>query len=233
MDCREGKLVDKERRTDRPASAGSRRPALFECAATSHKRAARNLRAPDVCHKAFEASLCGAWMTCGVAISALKIEGAVADWRRSVPASGAPIDRAARLTRRCTDPAVPGRVRRSVAWRMRMTTTRRPTHRNHWPSTRPCATASSRPSCSMNLDREAARAELLEAMGVDVIEAGFPIASNGDFEAVSEVAKWSRTVHRVRPGAGLAEGHRPRLPRRCAGGARRASTPSCRPARCT
>ena len=26
-------------------------------------------------------------------------------------------------------------------------------------------------------------------MGVDIIEAGFPIASNGDFEAVSEVAK--------------------------------------------
>src|SRR3546814_2801555 len=26
-------------------------------------------------------------------------------------------------------------------------------------------------------------------MGVDVIEAGFPIASNGDFEAVNEIAK--------------------------------------------
>ena len=26
-------------------------------------------------------------------------------------------------------------------------------------------------------------------MGVDVIEAGFPIASNGDFEAVREIAK--------------------------------------------
>ncbi|MBT5459506.1 MAG: 2-isopropylmalate synthase, partial [Rhodospirillaceae bacterium] len=32
-------------------------------------------------------------------------------------------------------------------------------------------------------------AEALEEMGVDVIEAGFPIASNGDFEAVREVAK--------------------------------------------
>src|SRR5262249_57488044 len=30
---------------------------------------------------------------------------------------------------------------------------------------------------------------LLEEMGVDVIEAGFPIASNGDFEAVREIAK--------------------------------------------
>jgi 2-isopropylmalate synthase len=32
-------------------------------------------------------------------------------------------------------------------------------------------------------------AETLEDMGVDVIEAGFPIASNGDFESVQEVAK--------------------------------------------
>ena len=32
-------------------------------------------------------------------------------------------------------------------------------------------------------------AEILEEMGVDVIEAGFPIASNGDFEAVREIAK--------------------------------------------
>jgi 2-isopropylmalate synthase len=32
-------------------------------------------------------------------------------------------------------------------------------------------------------------AEVLEAMGVDVIEAGFPIASEGDFQAVHEVAK--------------------------------------------
>lgn len=32
-------------------------------------------------------------------------------------------------------------------------------------------------------------AELLDDMGVDVIEAGFPIASNGDFESVQEVAR--------------------------------------------
>ena len=32
-------------------------------------------------------------------------------------------------------------------------------------------------------------AEQLDAMGVDIIEAGFPIASNGDFEAVSEIAR--------------------------------------------
>ena len=33
-----------------------------------------------------------------------------------------------------------------------------------------------------------------EAMGVDVIEAGFPIASNGDFEAVREIAKTVKTA---------------------------------------
>lgn len=45
------------------------------------------------------------------------------------------------------------------------------------------------PGASMNLDEKIRIAELLEEMGVDVIEAGFPIASNGDFEAVREVAK--------------------------------------------
>jgi 2-isopropylmalate synthase len=39
------------------------------------------------------------------------------------------------------------------------------------------------PGASMNLDEKLRIAETLEAMGVDVIEAGFPIASNGDFEA--------------------------------------------------
>jgi 2-isopropylmalate synthase len=45
------------------------------------------------------------------------------------------------------------------------------------------------PGASMNLEEKLRIAELLEEMGVDVIEAGFPIASNGDFEAVTEVAK--------------------------------------------
>ena len=45
------------------------------------------------------------------------------------------------------------------------------------------------PGASMNLEEKLRVAELLEEMGVDVIEAGFPIASNGDFEAVSEVSK--------------------------------------------
>src|SRR6266700_6831314 len=45
------------------------------------------------------------------------------------------------------------------------------------------------PGASMNLDEKIKIASLLEEMGVGVIEAGFPIASNGDFEAVREIAK--------------------------------------------
>jgi 2-isopropylmalate synthase len=45
------------------------------------------------------------------------------------------------------------------------------------------------PGASMNLEEKLRIAELLEEMGVDVIEAGFPIASNGDFEAVNEISK--------------------------------------------
>ena len=45
------------------------------------------------------------------------------------------------------------------------------------------------PGCSMNLEEKLLVAAQLEAMGVDIIEAGFAIASVGDFEAVSEVAK--------------------------------------------
>ena len=44
------------------------------------------------------------------------------------------------------------------------------------------------PGASMNLDEKLRIAELLEEMGVDVIEAGFPVASAGDFEAVQAVA---------------------------------------------
>ncbi|MBO6673938.1 MAG: 2-isopropylmalate synthase [Rhizobiales bacterium] len=47
------------------------------------------------------------------------------------------------------------------------------------------------PGASMTLEEKLQVAELLEEMGVDIIEAGFPIASNGDFEAVSEIAKRS------------------------------------------
>jgi 2-isopropylmalate synthase len=44
------------------------------------------------------------------------------------------------------------------------------------------------PGCSMNRDEKLRMARQLEQMKVDVIEAGFPIASKGDFEAVQAVA---------------------------------------------
>ena len=50
------------------------------------------------------------------------------------------------------------------------------------------------PGASMTLEEKLQVAELLESMGVDIIEAGFPIASNGDFEAVSEIARRSDGV---------------------------------------
>ncbi len=45
------------------------------------------------------------------------------------------------------------------------------------------------PGASMNLEEKLRIAETLEGMGVHVIEAGFPIASNGDYVAVNEVSK--------------------------------------------
>ncbi|MBU0799790.1 MAG: 2-isopropylmalate synthase [Alphaproteobacteria bacterium] len=50
------------------------------------------------------------------------------------------------------------------------------------------------PGCSMNLEEKLRMAALLDAMGVDVIEAGFPIASPGDFQAVQEIAKITKNA---------------------------------------
>jgi 2-isopropylmalate synthase len=48
------------------------------------------------------------------------------------------------------------------------------------------------PGCSMNLEEKLRMARQLDALGVDIIEAGFPIASEDDFAAVREVAKTCR-----------------------------------------
>jgi 2-isopropylmalate synthase len=45
------------------------------------------------------------------------------------------------------------------------------------------------PGASMSLEEKLELAKILEEMRVDVIEAGFPIASNGDFEAVRKIAE--------------------------------------------
>ena len=44
------------------------------------------------------------------------------------------------------------------------------------------------PGCSMNIAEKLDVARALEALGVDIIEAGFPVASPGDFQAVQAVA---------------------------------------------
>ena len=50
------------------------------------------------------------------------------------------------------------------------------------------------PGCSMNLSEKVRLARKLEELGVDIIEAGFPIASDGDFAAVKAVAAECRGV---------------------------------------
>jgi 2-isopropylmalate synthase len=50
------------------------------------------------------------------------------------------------------------------------------------------------PGCSMNLKEKLEVARMLRALKVDIIEAGFPIASPGDFEAVAAVAEEIRDI---------------------------------------
>ena len=45
------------------------------------------------------------------------------------------------------------------------------------------------PGATMNFEEKLEVADCLDALGVDIIEAGFPIASEGDFEAVSAISK--------------------------------------------
>jgi 2-isopropylmalate synthase len=45
------------------------------------------------------------------------------------------------------------------------------------------------PGATMTFDEKLEVAELLDEMGVDIIEAGFPIASEGDFNSVQEIAR--------------------------------------------
>src|SRR5262245_6870554 len=50
------------------------------------------------------------------------------------------------------------------------------------------------PGATMTHEEKIEVAELLDEMGVDIIEAGFPIASEGDFAAVNEIAKRSKNA---------------------------------------
>jgi 2-isopropylmalate synthase len=50
------------------------------------------------------------------------------------------------------------------------------------------------PGATMTHEEKLEIAQLLDEMGVDIIEAGFPIASEGDFRAVSEIAERSQNA---------------------------------------
>jgi len=65
------------------------------------------------------------------------------------------------------------------------------------------------PGCSMNQQEKLRLAQQLDRLGVDVIEAGFPIASDGDFESVKAIA----SVVRRPVIAGLARACRPDIER--------------------
>ena len=58
------------------------------------------------------------------------------------------------------------------------------------------------PGCSMTTPEKLRMARKLVELGVDILEAGFPIASQGDFEAVNEVSKefnWVQVAALARP----------------------------------
>ena len=49
------------------------------------------------------------------------------------------------------------------------------------------------PGASMNLRQKLEVARQLEKLGIDVIEAGFPCISDGDFDAVYQIAETVKT----------------------------------------
>ena len=89
------------------------------------------------------------------------------------------------------------------------------------------------PGCSMTVPEKLAMARKLVELGVDILEAGFPIASEGDFEAVDAVSRefpWAQVAALARclhAGRGARRASRWRTP------SGRASTPSSPPARFT
>ncbi|MEF9478384.1 2-isopropylmalate synthase [Chryseobacterium sp. 1B4] len=50
------------------------------------------------------------------------------------------------------------------------------------------------PGCKLNTEQKLIIAEKLDELGIDIIEAGFPISSPGDFESVSEISKLVRNA---------------------------------------
>ncbi len=64
------------------------------------------------------------------------------------------------------------------------------------------------PGATLNMDEKLEIARQLARMGVDIIEAGFPIASPGDFEAVRQIAEEIGTAENAPTIAGLARAAR-------------------------
>jgi 2-isopropylmalate synthase len=54
------------------------------------------------------------------------------------------------------------------------------------------------PGATLNIDEKVLIAKQLYALGVDVCEAGFPIASNGDFEAVRQIVEETNKIKQKR-----------------------------------
>ena len=78
------------------------------------------------------------------------------------------------------------------------------------------------PGCSMTVPEKLRMARKLVELGVDILEAGFPIASEGDFEAVEAVSRefpWAHiaalarccTLDVERAAHSLAHARRPRI----------------------
>ncbi len=78
------------------------------------------------------------------------------------------------------------------------------------------------PGCSMTVPEKLQLARKLVELGVDILEAGFPIASDGDFEAVDAVSRefpWvqvaalarANTLDVERAAASLKHARRPRI----------------------
>ena len=51
------------------------------------------------------------------------------------------------------------------------------------------------PGCSMTVPEKLRMARKLVELGVDILEAGFPIASDGDFESVKAIAAEIQLCH--------------------------------------
>ena len=62
------------------------------------------------------------------------------------------------------------------------------------------------PGASMSLEEKIQISRVFDELGIDIIEAGFPIASPGDFEAVTAISnilkkicsRWSSKTHKKR-----------------------------------